>query len=56
MLVLSRKLNEKIVIRVEGHPDPIELTVVRIDKKDVRIGITADPTVTILRSELVETG
>jgi len=52
MLVLSRKPDEKIVLQVEGQKD-IELTVVRIDHNKVRLGIQADPKVTILRSELV---
>lgn len=47
MLVLSRKLNEKIVIN--GN---ITLTVVKLDKNQVRIGIEAPHDVTILRQEL----
>lgn len=52
MLVLSRKKDEKIILRIEGHED-IELTVVRIDNLNkVRLGIDAPPDVTIIRSEL----
>lgn len=51
MLVLSRKRDEKIVLRV-GDED-IELTVVRIDANKVRLGIQASNKVTILRSELI---
>ena len=53
MLVLSRKRDEKILLRREGAED-IELTVVRIDANKVRLGISADSATTILRSELVE--
>ncbi len=47
MLVLSRKLNEKIVIN--GN---ITLTVVKLDKNQVRIGIEAPLDVPVLRQEL----
>lgn len=47
MLVLSRKLNEKIVI--DGG---IVLTVVKIDRNQVRIGIEAPPEVRVFREEL----
>lgn len=49
MLVLSRKLNEKIVI--DGH---IEITVVKIDRNTVRLGITAPEDVKVYRSEILE--
>lgn len=52
MLVLSRKKDETILIKRNGYKD-IKITVVRIDNKNkVRIGIDADPDVTVLRSEL----
>lgn len=52
MLVLSRKKDEAIVMRIPGHED-IRLTVVRIDNMNkVRIGIEADKDVVVLRSEL----
>lgn len=51
MLVLSRKRDEKIILKVGS--DEIELTVVRIDNGKVRLGINAGNNVTILRSELV---
>lgn len=51
MLVLSRKRDEKIVLRI-GKED-VELTVVRIDANKVRLGISASENVTILRSELL---
>jgi carbon storage regulator len=48
MLVLSRKLNETIVI--DGG---IEITIVRIDRKQIRLAIKAPDEVRILRGELV---
>lgn len=52
MLVLSRKKDETIIMRIPGHED-IKLTVVRIDNMNkVRIGVEADKDVVILRSEL----
>jgi carbon storage regulator CsrA len=51
MLVLSRKKDEKILLKTEN--EEIELTVVRIDANKVRLGINAGDEVTILRSELV---
>lgn len=52
MLVLSRKKDQTIVLKMEGQPD-IKITVVRIENLNkVRIGIQADKEVTVLRSEL----
>ncbi len=51
MLVLSRKLNEKIVI--DGG---IVLTVVKIDRNQVRLGIEAPSDVRVYREELVSAG
>lgn len=48
MLVLSRKLNEKIVI--DGG---ITITVVKIDRNQVRIGIQAPGDVSVMREELL---
>jgi carbon storage regulator len=47
MLVLSRKVAEKIVIG-EG----IVLTVVKVDRNQVRIGIEAPPEVPVYREEI----
>jgi carbon storage regulator len=47
MLVLSRKLNEKIVI--DGG---IVVTIVKIDRNQVRIGIEAPPDVRVFREEI----
>ena len=48
MLVLSRKLNEKIVI--DGG---ITVTVVKIDRNQVRLGIEAPGDVSVYREELL---
>ncbi len=48
MLVLSRKLNEKIV--VDGG---IVITVVKIDRNQVRIGIEAPGHVPVYREEIL---
>jgi carbon storage regulator len=47
MLVLSRKLNEKIVI--DGG---VVVTVVKIDRNQIRLGIEAPPHVRVLREEI----
>lgn len=52
MLVLSRKKDEKVLLRVPGLDDDIEITVVRIDTHRIRIGINAPKEVNVLRSEL----
>jgi carbon storage regulator len=48
MLVLSRKLGEKIVIG-----DNIVVTVVKIDRNQIRIGIEAPPDVPVYREEIL---
>ncbi len=47
MLVLSRKLGEKIVIG-----DNIVLTVVKIDRNQIRLGIEAPHEVPVYREEI----
>jgi carbon storage regulator len=47
MLVLSRKLGEKIVIG-----DNIVITVVKIDRNQIRIGIDAPQDVPVYREEI----
>jgi carbon storage regulator len=49
MLVISRKINDKIKIG-----NDIEITIVSIDKNQVKIGIDAPKNLTILRGELIE--
>ena len=51
MLVLSRKLNEKIVINGD-----IIVTVVKIDRNQVRIGIEAPGHVPVYREEILPVG
>ena len=51
MLVLSRKLNEKIVI--DGG---IVVTVVKIDRNQIRLGIEAPADVRVLREEIAGPG
>ena len=47
MLVLSRKLGEKIVIG-----DDIVVTVVKIDRNQIRLGIEAPQDVPVYREEI----
>jgi carbon storage regulator len=47
MLVLSRKLGEKIVVG-----DNIVITVVKIDRNQIRIGIEAPQDVPVYREEI----
>lgn len=49
MLVLSRKLNEKIII-----DENIEIKVLSIENGNVQLGITAPKDIEILRQELLE--
>jgi carbon storage regulator len=51
MLVLSRKLNERILIG-----DSIVLTVVKIQGGSVRLGIEAPADVDVVRNELLKGG
>lgn len=54
MLVLARKKDEEIVLKVPGHDD-IYITVVDIESRNrVKIGVNADSDITILRNELNE--
>jgi carbon storage regulator len=48
MLVLSRKLNEKII--VDGN---IIITVVKIDRNQVRLGIEAPGHIPVYREEIL---
>lgn len=52
MLVLSRKIDEKVMIEVPGLDGTITLTVVKIERSKVRMGIDAPQCVSVLRHEL----
>ena len=49
MLVLSRKVGQALLFG-----DEIEVTVLRVDGEQVRLGINAPKRITILRKELLE--
>jgi carbon storage regulator len=49
MLVLSRKLSQQVIIGSD-----VSITIVRIDRNQVRLGISAPPGVSILRQELFD--
>jgi carbon storage regulator len=51
MLVLSRRAMESIVIGSD-----VKITILKLERSHVRIGIEAPGSVTILRAELVEDG
>ena len=56
MLVLSRKKDETIILKIPNMED-IKITIVRIDNRNkVRIGIEAEKEITVLRSELANAG
>jgi carbon storage regulator CsrA len=50
MLVLTRRIGEEIVIA-----GTIRVMLVSVKKKQVRLGITAPPTVPVMRMELLAT-
>ena len=49
MLILTRRIGETINIG-----DEVQVTVVRIDRQQIRIGITAPKEVTVYREEIYE--
>ncbi len=56
MLVLSRKKDERIILKIPGMEQEIAITVVRIDNLNkVRLGIEAENEVIVLREELRKT-
>jgi carbon storage regulator len=52
MLVLSRRKDETVLVKVPGLGEDIEITIVQIDSSRVRVGFKAPPNVAILRQEL----
>lgn len=67
MLVLSRKIGEKIVVKLDqatleallasvrasGKAVDLEVTLIEVDRNKVRLGLTAPRSVPIYRSELL---
>jgi carbon storage regulator len=51
MLVLSRKPSESVLIGSD-----VKITILKVERSHVRIGIEAPSEVTILRAELIEDG
>jgi len=51
MLVLSRRVGETLLIG-----DDVRITILRVNRKKVRVGIEAPKEVVVLRSELVRKG
>lgn len=56
MLALLRKVEEEIHIRIPGRPQPIVIKVLSLGGRRVRLGLSADADIEILRGELVERG
>lgn len=56
MLVLDRKREEEILLRVPGRQEPIVVKVLWVGERRVRLGVAADADIEILRKELVEGG
>jgi len=54
MLVLSRKVEERIFLRVPNRENPVVIQILRITEDGkVRIGISADRDMEITREELL---
>jgi carbon storage regulator CsrA len=53
MLVLSRKLDEKITVFGPDGQQLMELVIVNIDHGKVRLGVKADKALAIYRNELI---
>ena len=52
MLVLSRKADESIIISTPDQKE-IKITIIKIENKKIKIGISAGAEFTILREELI---
>lgn len=55
MLILTRKIDDSIIIEVEGQAEPIEIKITEMSASQVRLGITAPKGCRIWRSELMQT-
>lgn len=51
MLVLSRKAEESIIINTPDQKE-IKITIIKIENKKIKVGISAGAEFTILREEL----
>ncbi len=49
MLVVSRREGEALLLDTDGPGEPTEVTVLKIGKRSVRLGVKADGKVTIVR-------
>ena len=54
MLVLTRRPEEGIVIRIPGSTETITVSVLDVEGEKVKLGIAAPRAVTVLRQELCE--
>jgi len=54
MLVLSRKVGERIVLRIAGLEETMEIEVVDIRGQRTRLGFEASNKITIIRKEIEE--
>lgn len=52
MLILYRRTNEEIVLKIPGYSD-VTLKFLRCDNNSVRLGIEAEKRILIMRSELL---
>lgn len=55
MLILNRKLDDSLLIEIEGQDKPIEIKVTDIGGGQVRLGIAAPKNCKIWRKELYQT-
>jgi len=52
MLVLARRLNERVLFWVPDRENPIIVQVAALKPEQCRLGITADPDIQIWREEI----
>ncbi len=52
MLILSRKVGEKLIITGEGISEPIEITILNVNGNQVRIGTYAPKEIGVNREEI----